>query len=132
MKYFISLVLLFITSLSFAQTAKPTGSIMPKEVVGQLIDAMKKNDAETIRSLFSKDAKQAYGTSSPKSGDSFRAWLESDIISVKGQVDNPSLSVDDNKVTVKGTYKNNNGYTSPANFLFTVDKGQITSWTMRY
>ena len=103
----------------------------PEQVVKSLIEAMTANDAEKIRSLFHKDAKQAYGNGSWKSGDAFFSWLQSDIIERKGHVDNAKFSADGNQVVVTGQY-NSVGYTNKANFLLTVDEGKIVSWQMRY
>ena len=105
-----------------------------KQVVTQLIEAMDANDAEKIRSLFSADATQEYERwwSRKKKGDKFREWLESDIVSVHGRVNNPEIKASGQEVVVTGTYENNDDYSSPANFLLTVENERITSWTMRY
>lgn len=105
---------------------------MAKSIVIELIEAMNKNDSNTIRSLFATNAKQAYGSSKAKKGEQFRSWLETDIIQAQGKVSNPQYKESDNQVVVTGTYSNNNGYTNAADFLFEVEKGKITSWTMRY
>ncbi|WP_339709324.1 nuclear transport factor 2 family protein [uncultured Kriegella sp.] len=107
-------------------------NIQPEQVVIQLIEAMSVNDAAKIRSLFHKDAKQAYGESgSWKSGEAFFKWLQSDIIDRKGQVDTAKFSADGDKVVVTGQYSSV-GYTNKANFLFSVENGKIKSWQMRY
>jgi hypothetical protein len=104
----------------------------PEAVVQNLVDAMQANDAERIRAAFAADASQAYGAGRPKSGDAFRAWLESDIIEPHGRVEEASIAVDGPSVTITGRYRNDNGYTSAADFLMVVEDGQIISWQMRY
>ncbi|MGJ3242868.1 MAG: nuclear transport factor 2 family protein [Opitutales bacterium] len=103
-----------------------------EEVVSELIEAMKINDAERIRAVFAENASQAYGQGKPKSGKVFRSWLESDIIRVHGRVENPTFDTEEDKVILKGKYLNNTGYSSTANFLFTVKNGKIIDWRMRY
>lgn len=117
----------------FAQAAAST--IQPSEpgaVVRSLMDAMKANDGARIRTLFAHDASQAYGDDKPRSGRAFFAWLESDIIDRKGQVDEPQLVVNGNEVIVTGQYRNSRGYRAAANFRLVVDNGRIVSWQMRY
>jgi len=101
-------------------------------VVRSLVDAMQANDAARIRALFAPDASQAYGNGRPKSGPAFFAWLESDIIERKGQVDDAQFAVDGNEVIVTGQFRNNRGYRAAANFRIVVDDGRILSWQMRY
>lgn len=103
----------------------------PKAVVSALIEAMETNDGERIRSLFDDNASQAYGDGSPRSGEAFFRWLDSDIIDREGRVENAQLAVDGNEVFVTGQYQSR-GYTSAANFLLTVENGRIVSWRMRY
>jgi ketosteroid isomerase-like protein len=103
----------------------------PENVIKSLIDAMKTNDAEKIRSLFNANASQAYGDGAAKSGAAFFKWLDSDIIDRKGHVENAKYSVDGNAVVVTGQYSSV-GYTNKANFLFSVEDGKIMSWRMRY
>ncbi len=103
----------------------------PEVVVRELIEAMQANDAERIRSLFDANASQAYGDGGAKSGEEFFRWLDSDIIERQGRVENAQLAVNGNEVVVTGQYQSI-GYTSPANFLLTVENGRITSWRMRY
>lgn len=104
----------------------------PGAVVRTLIDAMRANDAARIRALFAPDASQAYGDGKPKSGRAFFAWLESDIVERKGQVDDPQFAVNGNEVIVTGQYRNSRGYRSAANFRIVVDNGRVVSWQMRY
>lgn len=106
----------------------------PKAVVTALLNAMKNNNAEQIRAVFADNASQEYERwyKRKNSGDRFKSWLESDIINVHGQVIEPALKMMGNQVVVTGTYKNNDGYSSPANFLLVVEQGKIVSWTMRY
>ncbi|WP_300581889.1 hypothetical protein [uncultured Pseudoalteromonas sp.] len=106
----------------------------PKEVVTVLLNAMKNNNEEQIRAVFADNASQEYERwyKRKNSGDRFKSWLESDIINVHGQVIEPVLKMTGNQVVVTGTYKNNDGYSSPANFLLVVEQGKIVSWTMRY
>ena len=103
-----------------------------KEIVRELLDAMRAKNAERIRAVFSENASQAYGQGSPKSGAAFRAWLQSDIIDREGQVSDPQLSAVGGEVVVNGQFANNAGYTSAANFLFKIENGRIVSWQMRY
>ena len=103
----------------------------PEHVIKSLIDAMKTNDAEKIRSLFTANASQAYGDGPSKSGAAFFKWLDSDIIERKGHVADAQFSLDGNEVVVTGQYSSV-GYTNKANFLFSVEEGQIISWQMRY
>lgn len=104
----------------------------PRAIVLELIDAMQANDGDRIRAVFADDASQAYGAGSAKSGEAFRAWLESDIIEPHGRVENPSLAVNGDEVVVTGQYRNSNGYRSAANFLMIVEGDKIASWRMRY
>ena len=103
----------------------------PETIVKFLIEAMTVNDAEKIRSVFHKDAKQAYGDGAWKSGEDFFKWLQSDIIDRKGHVDNANFSSNGYQVIVTGQYSSE-GYTNKANFLFVVENGKIISWQMRY
>jgi hypothetical protein len=101
--------------------------------VRALIAAMSAENAAAIRAQFSSSATQAYGADGKmKSAAATARWLETDIISLKGKVTNPTFSVSGNQVTVRGQYTNSRGYASTANFLFTVNNGLITSWRMRY
>lgn len=104
----------------------------PEAVVRNLVAAMQARDAEMIRASFSQDAGQAYGAGNPKTGDAFRAWLESDIISAQGRVNDPEFTVDGDMVVVTGQYENAGGYRSAADFLMGVKDGKIVSWRMRY
>jgi hypothetical protein len=101
-------------------------------VVRALVDAMKANDAARIRAPFAPNASQAYGDSRPKSGPAFFAWLDSDIIDRKGQVDDAQFAVNGNEVIVTGQFRNSRGYRAAANFRIVVDNGRIVSWQMRY
>ena len=118
-----------------AQSAASASAVEPADagsVVRALIDAMRLEDGARIRALFAPDASQAYGDAKPKSGSEFFAWLESDIIDRKGQVENPRFAVHGNEVIVTGQYLNGRGYRSAANFRIVVDNGRIVSWQMRY
>lgn len=123
----IAAALAFVPSLAIAYDTSS-----PEEVVGELVAAMEANEADRIRAVFAEDASQAYGGGNPKSGDDFRAWLESDIIEPHGRVEDAQLAVDGNAVVVTGQYRNNGGYSSAADFLMMVEDGQIVSWQMRY
>ena len=103
----------------------------PETVIRELLEAMKTNDAQKIRSLFDANASQAYGNGPEKSGEAFFRWLDSDIIQRQGRVENAQLAVNGNEVVVTGQYQSR-GYTSEANFLLTVENGRIISWRMRY
>lgn len=124
--------LMICASASFAFASSNNGDTMPEDVVSELMSAMRANDATRIRAVFADTASQAYGAGSPKSGEAFRAWLQSDIIDRHGQVENPQLTIDGNEVVVTGEYRNNRNYRSAADFLFRVDGGKIVSWQMRY
>ena len=127
--FLIALLTYFATTTIAQERTEP---VTPKAVVSELMDAMQENDADRIQAVFSQDASQAYGNGSPKSGDAFRAWLQSDIIRPHGRVEGAELTVDGESVVVMGQYRNNGGYTAPANFLMQVEDGKITSWQMRY
>jgi SnoaL-like domain len=100
--------------------------------VRALIQAMADEDADRIRAQFSPKATQAYGEKGRmKTPAATARWLETDIIKRNGKVTNPEFSVSGNEVVVQGQYSSR-GYTSKANFLFTVEGGLITSWRMRY
>lgn len=103
------------------------------EPVQNLIEAMASENAELIRAQFAPTATQAYGADGTmKSPDETKKWIESDIINRKGKVLNPKYTIEgENVVVVTGQYESL-GYTNKANFLFTVENGQITSWRMRY
>ena len=131
------LIVAFLSMMVFAtgvSTVNASDSATPEQVVTALIGAMDANDADRIRSLFAEHATQKYERwyAFKKSGDKFRTWLESDIIKVHGKVESPNIEADGNQVVVTGSYSNNAGYSSPANFLLVVEGGKIVSWTMRY
>ena len=101
--------------------------------VKTLMEAMEAEHAELIRAQFSDIATQAYGAEGVmKTPEETKAWLESDIIKRQGKVADPQYRViSETQVVVQGQYSSK-GYTNKANFLFTVENGQITSWRMRY
>lgn len=100
--------------------------------VRALIEAMDAEDAALIRAQFSPNATQAYGADGRmKSPAATVRWLESDIISRNGKVLNPEFSENGTEVVVRGQYSSR-GYSSKADFLFTVENSLITSWRMRY
>jgi SnoaL-like domain len=116
--------------LSLGTASAQTSSI--DAPVRSLIEAMQAQDAARIRAQFSPNATQAYGVDGRmKTPAATARWLESDIISRNGKVDNPVFSVSGNEVTVRGDYSSR-GYSSKADFLFTVENGLITRWRMRY
>ena len=117
-----------------ATPAEPSAAVATdaNSVVRALVDAMKRNDAARIRALFAPQAQQAYGDGRPKSGRAFFAWLESDIIERKGQVDEAQFTVNGSEVIVTGQFRNSRGYRAAANFRLVVDNGRIVSWQMRY
>lgn len=127
---FLQILLLFSANLH-AEDIKVKTS---EEVVSKFLEALQKNDAPSIRKAFADNASQLYERwyAREKTGDKFRAWLESDIIKTHGKVENPTLSVDGDSVIVTGQFENNQGYTSPADFLFEINKGKIVKWTIRY
>jgi hypothetical protein len=123
-----------------AQTAsQPNASLQATTVsvsadvpVRALVSAMSAQDAAAIRAQFAPTATQAYGADGKmKDPGATAKWLESDIIKRRGKVEDPEFTVNGNEVVVRGQY-NAVGYTSKANFLFTVESGLITSWRMRY
>lgn len=122
-------ILCFAFSLSAPTAhAQPEGIDAP---VRALIDAMEAEDATRIREQFSPHATQAYGVDGRmKTPEATARWLETDIISRNGKVADPEFSVNGNEVVVRGQYSSM-GYTSTANFLFTVEDGLITSWRIR-
>ena len=133
------ITLVFASHQAFAQMAPAPGSAASAaqatdagSVVRALVDAMKRNDGARIRALFAPQASQAYGDGRPKSGPAFFAWLESDIIDRKGQVDEPQFAVNGNEVIVTGQFRNSRGYRAAANFRLVVENGRIISWQMRY
>ncbi|WP_224825916.1 nuclear transport factor 2 family protein [Cognatishimia sp. MH4019] len=103
----------------------------PEALVAELVAAMAENDGARMEPLFAQNASQAYGSGRVRSGDAFRSWLQSDIINANGRVENAALAVDGNTVVVTGRYRNANGYSSDADFLFTVEGNQITNWIVR-
>lgn len=112
-----------------AQTAAPAP---PDAPVRALIAAMQAQDAAAIRARFAPTATQAYGADGKmKTPEATAQWLESDIIRRHGKVAGPEFTVNGNQVVVRGQYSST-GYTSKADFLFTVENGLITSWRMRY
>lgn len=123
-----------------AQTTSPPNSSMPTTAalitadvpVRALIAAMQVQDAAAIRAQFAPTATQAYGADGRMKDPAATAkWLESDIINRRGKVGDPEFTVNGSEVVVRGQY-NAIGYSSKANFLFTVENGLITSWRMRY
>lgn len=126
------LVIIMFFSFSYVQAGEPMQT--PEHIVKELINAMEVNDAKRIQAVFADDATQEYQRwyARKKQGDKFRSWLKSDIIDVRGRVQNPVYQVDGNQVVVKGTYVNNDNYRNAADFLLVVKDGKIVSWTMRY
>ena len=109
--------------------AQPANADAP---VRALIDAMAAGNAPGIRAQFSPQATQAYGADGRmKSAAATARWLETDLIERDGKVTNPVYTVNGNEVVVRGQYSSR-GYSSQADFLFTVEGGLITSWRMRY
>lgn len=135
MKFKSILVVAFIALCFVFSLSAPTVLAQPKDVaapVRALIEAMETGDATRIRAQFSPNATQAYGVDGQmKTPEAKARWLESDIISQNGKVANPEISVNGNEVIVLGQYSSR-GYSSTANFLFTVENGLITSWRIRY
>lgn len=131
-----STVATLIALLAFAFTMLPmtSGAQTPSvdTPVRALIAAMAAGDAPRIRAQFSPNATQAYGANGRmKTPAETARWLESDIIERNGKVTDAKFSVNGNEVVVRGQYSSD-GYTSKADFLFTVANGLITSWRMRY
>ena len=96
------------------------------------MSAIQAQHPAAIRAQFAPIATQAYGANGKMKDPAATAqWLESDIIQRRGKVEAPEFTVNGNEVVVRGQYSAT-GYTSKANFLFTVENGLITSWRMRY
>lgn len=104
----------------------------PTDPVRALIEAMARRDAAAIRVVFAPDASQTYGNGAWKTPDAFLRWLESDIVAAGGRVDNPRFTSEGDAIVVRGEYRNDKGYRSPANFRFEIAKGKIKRWQMRY
>jgi hypothetical protein len=100
--------------------------------VDALLNAMRAKDAGTIRTLFAADASQQYGNGTPKTGDAFRAWIESDLIAAEPVIDDAVVTATAEGVIVTGMIRNNGGYANKANFLFTVDGTKIRHWQIGY
>jgi len=118
----------------FGMTPSPASAQTPSvdAPVRALIEAMAAEDAARIRAQFSPSATQAYGADGRMGTPAAAArWLETDIIERNGKVTNPEFTVNGNEVIVRGQYSSR-GYSSKADFLFTVENGLITSWRMRY
>lgn len=128
--------LAFAFQTSFAQIAPTQVPVAQNSdagtVVRSLVEAMNQNDGVRIRALFAPQASQAYGDGRPKSGPTFFAWLESDIIERKGQVDDAKFMENGSEVIITGQFRNSRGYRSAANFRLVVEQGRIVSWQMRY
>lgn len=97
--------------------------------VTQFVEAINQGDQEATFALFTPDACVGYN------GDCFSAtkltsWWQSDIFSVEGQIENVTLSVDGNEVTLNGFFASN-GWSGEADYLFTVEDGQIVGWSLR-
>lgn len=119
-----------------AQTLSPppaaSATVAADVPVRALIAAMQAQDAAAIRAQLAPTATQAYGADGKmKTPEATARWLESDIIKRRGKVVDPEFTTTGNEVVVRGQYSAS-GYTSKANFLFTVENGSITSWRMRY
>ncbi len=126
----------FLAALALACLVRPLdASAQPAPVdtpVRALIAAMAAEDAPAIRAQFSPTATQAYGIDGAmKTPAQTARWLETDIIERAGKVVDPRFAVSGREVVVTGQYSSR-GYTSKADFLFTVEGGRITSWRMRY
>ena len=113
-------------------TAQPSDPSAIEAPVRALIDAMAAGDADRIRAQFAPEATQAYGADGRmKTPAATARWLETDIIQREGKVADPVFTTEGDTVVVRGQYSSR-GYTSKADFLFTVKDGKITSWRMRY
>ena len=129
---FIATFILAAALISPQVTGQALATLTADAPVRALIAAMQAEDAPAIRAQFATSATQAYGADGPmKSAAATAKWLESDIIERQGKLSSPEISVQGNQVVVRGQY-NSKGYSSKADFLFTVDNGLITSWRMRY
>lgn len=112
--------------------APPSAPAANQAPVRALIDAMAAGDADRIRAQFAPEATQAYGADGRmKTPAATARWLETDIIERQGKVADPVFTTEGDTVVVRGQYSSR-GYTSKADFLFTVKDGRITSWRMRY
>lgn len=125
----IAVLALALGMLPLVTSAQTKGVDAP---VRALIEAMAAGDAARIRAQFSPNATQAYGAEGRmKSPAATARWLETDIIARNGKVTDPEFSVNGNEVVVRGQYSSR-GYSSKADFLFTIESGLITNWRMRY
>jgi hypothetical protein len=112
---------------------KPVLAQMPSTApVEALIKAMRAKDAATIRALFSANASQQYGSGTPKTGEAFRAWVESDLIAAEPVIDDAVVTATAEGVVVTGTIRNNRGYANKANFQFKAEGSKIRHWQIRY
>jgi hypothetical protein len=118
-----------------AAIAAPASAQQPsspaEQAVRGLIEAMAAGDATRIRAAFADDTGQAYGSERYKTPDSFRRWLETDIIQRGGLVENPRYRATGEEVVVTGRYRSR-GYESAADFLFEVRDGKVRRWRIRY
>lgn len=134
----IFVITLFIPFIPFstlqAETVQAETAQTPEQLVTDLIQSLQENNAEKIHDAFSSNAIQLYDRfwAKEKTGEKFRKWLNSDIINPHGRVENAKITSSGSQVVVKGQYVNDNGYSSPADFLFEVNDGKIIRWTIRY
>lgn len=74
-------------SLAFLALAVFAGPLRaqssPRAIVETLLTAMSAKVAARIRKLFADTATQQYGVGALKSGEAFRAWIESDVIAAE-------------------------------------------------
>ena len=113
-----------------AQTAASAVSTAPTDVIERFVKAVNGNDAKAIKAAFAPNAWTAYGEGGArKTGEAFMAWLESDIISVKGKIEVRQKTVNGNSVTIEGRYTST-GWSGNAKYVFTVQNGLITSWLL--
>jgi hypothetical protein len=115
---------------TLAQTTASAVSTAPSEVVDRFVKALNGNDAKAIKAAFAANAWTAYGENGArKTGDALMAWLESDIIRVKGKLEVQSKTLNGNAVTVTGRYSST-GWSGNAKYIFTVQNGLIASWLL--
>jgi ketosteroid isomerase-like protein len=111
----------------------PSVARMPETApVEKLLKAMQAKDGAIIRAVFAPNASEQYGEGTPKTGDAFSIWVESDLISAEPVVDDAIVSATEDGVVVTGTIRNNRGYRARANFLFVIEAGKIKHWQIRY
>jgi ketosteroid isomerase-like protein len=120
---FASVIAVVIISLGLVN---PSVAQMPETApVEKLLKAMQAKDAATIRAVFAPNVLKQYGEGTPKTGDAFSSWAESDLIAAEPVVDDAIVLATEDGVVVTGTTRNNRGYRARANFPFVIEAEKI-------